>query len=202
MAQRRALRHRPGLSRKRLRRLTGATASFAGSVTWTDCNVNCSSWLAIAVVKPTTSACTATDWQDTSDPNIEMVWSSGGQHGNLTLPFEVTAARILQGVYGQRLCLDGIQSYTNYPEQQPTQQLLASKVMEVEPPPAPATPTPVTLPGGNAPTLSTKCILASREVRRLKKKLKRAEQHDLAARVLAADRKALVKAKGRKKSAC
>jgi len=176
--------------------------SFAGSVTWTECATNCGGWLAVVEVQPTTIPCAATEWAE-SNPNIRMVWDSLGQHGSVTVPFEVNEAEILRGVYGQRLCLIGIQSYqSTYP---PSAQLLANAIMEVAAPPAPAAPAPpvVTTPTPPPPsTPTTACVIAGKEVKRLQVKLSTARRRGARSRILTADRAALAKAKKRQEAQC
>jgi hypothetical protein len=178
--------------------------NIAGSVTWTECNANCDSWLALVFVQPTTLPCRAEEWSDSGEPNEQMVYDSLGQHANATLSFEKLNESLLRGVYGQRLCMIGIQSTRYGPGPDETvvgQELLASKVMEVETPPAPA-PTTTAPPAPAPPAVSTKCILAGREVRRLQKKLSTALQRSASSAALKAERQSLARAKRRKKAEC
>jgi hypothetical protein len=176
---------------------------IAGSVIWTECNAGCETWLALVYVQPTIYACYAEEWQDESDPNIRQIYNSGGQHANTTINFERLGQPLLPGVYGQRLCMIGVQStrYGTYPDESYVgQEVLANRVMEVEAPaPVPLPPPPSEAASPPPPTVSTQCILASREVRRLQKKLKRAVRRGAGVQV---ERKALAKAKRRKQVDC
>lgn len=158
-------------------------ANFAGSVSRTDCAVGNSqcNWIAIITAQPSLPAyaCAGSDWSDaSSDHNIRIVWSSVAQHANATVPFNVTGAPVLQGVYGQRLCLTVV--YDDwYPDpvcvaQQPivggdcppvnhpgTATVVATRLLAVQPnspptagPPA-ATSPPATPPTATSPPPAT-----------------------------------------------
>jgi hypothetical protein len=181
---------------------------IAGSVTWTECNAGCEGWLGLVYVQPTIYACYAEEWLDESDPNIHQIYNTGGQQANATINFEKLDQPLLKGVYGQRLCMIGVQTtrYGPYPsESYVGQEVLANKVMDVETPEQPPSPTPppeASPPPPATQVVSTKCILASREVRRLKRKLKVALRREAEAPALRADRQALAKAKRRKAAIC
>ena len=161
-------------------------ANFAGSVARTDCGVGdpqCG-WFAVVTVQPSlpSYACSPSDWLDaSSDHNIRTVWSSGGQTANATIPFSVANAYILQGVFGQRLCLSVVYD-SWYPDpvcvaQQPilggdcppvnhpgTGAVIATSLPSVQstPPPTSSTPPITTAPPSTTPTPSTTPIVKCR----------------------------------------
>jgi hypothetical protein len=164
--------------------------SFAGSATWTSCNAGCKGWFAVVMVEPSTYTCEAEDWAGPYDPNVQMLWNSGGQSANGTVSFDQSGVSILTGVYGQRLCLIGVQT-TTVPEIGTfvESQLLANAIMRVETPSVPSAP-------------STECIVATKEVKRLRKKLRTAEKRGAKQKVLRRDRKALARAKRHRSAVC
>jgi hypothetical protein len=143
--------------------------SFAGSVTWTDCNVGCNSYLVLIYDEPSVYTCHAEDWLEESDPNIHRVWSSGGQTSNKTIPFELNNVSLIPGIYGQRLCMIGVQSTTTEFGTHVGQQLLASTLFQVEvPAPAPEATPP--------PTPSETCQRLRQRARSLRKRMNAARQ--------------------------
>lgn len=88
------------------------TGSFAGSITWTNCNAGCDNWVGEALVEPSTFTCNSFTGTMVGNPNIARVWLSGTQSANATVPFDVSEARLLPGIDGQRLCLIVVQVAT------------------------------------------------------------------------------------------
>lgn len=156
--------------------------SFAGSATWTDCNAKCKSYLILVLDEPSVYTCAAEDWLE-SDPNIRTVWQSGSETVNQTIPIEASGVSLLKGIYGQRLCMIGIQSTEiDALTTVVTQQLLANKLFDVEAPPPPeARPSPPSSPSPEAsspepPKASPACKRARTKVKRLRHRLRKARR--------------------------
>lgn len=105
---------------------------FAGTVTWSDCNTGCRSYVVLVFDEPSSYVCHAGDWQISGDPNIQKVWSSGTETRNTSIGFVERTAGLIQGVDGQRLCMIGVQTTETSVEQE----LLAEALFEVEKPPS------------------------------------------------------------------
>jgi hypothetical protein len=114
--------------------------SFAGNVTWSDCNKGCKSYLVLVYDEPSVYTCSAKDWLEESDPNIRQVWNSGGQTVNKTISFEANNVTLIPGVYGQRLCMIGVQSTETEYGTYVGQQLVAGALFQVVTPSAPSPP--------------------------------------------------------------
>lgn len=82
--------------------------SFTGSIEWTNCAAVCS-WTPVLTVQPAlpSYSCRGDEALD-SDPDTRMIWSGGKQTANGSVPFDLTAVPILQGVRGQRVCVSAI----------------------------------------------------------------------------------------------
>lgn len=146
---------------------TWTQGSFAGSVTWSECQSGFScKWIPYATVQPSLPSynCTGEEWLEYSDHNISQVWSGGGQSANGTVSFDLPKSSILQGVQGQRLCVSVIYGYwrrnpvcvAQAPifgqdpnvvcpyEEAIFSKWITTKLLEVEPPPTPAPTLPST----------------------------------------------------------
>lgn len=151
--------------------------SFAGSVTWDACNAGCKSYVVLIYAEPSVYTCQATDWQEESDPNIRQVWNSKGQTTNKTIPFEVNDVALIPGVFGQRLCMIGVQSTETEYGTFVGQQLVTQTLFKVAAPPPPPPPAPTATTTTPPPTRVAKgCKLARKRVNRLRKHRKRARQ--------------------------
>jgi len=160
--------------------------SFAGSVSWDECNAGCLSWEVLVFDEPTNEyACDPFDYAENSDPNINKVWASGEQHANGTVPIEATNASLIAGVVGQRLCVLGLgRDETGYHPRVLTQKDF------------------IALPGlPDLPGPSTKCIAARASVKKLKLRRAAAKKAGNAKRVRKLNR-ALKKAVAKRASAC
>lgn len=155
--------------------------SFAGSVNWTDCNAGCDSYLVLVYNEPAVYTCHASDWKEESDPNIRQVWNSGSQTSNRTIPIEANDVELLPGIYGQRLCMIGIQSTETEFGTFVSQQLVASTLFQVESPPPPPAPPAASV---ESPAAATKppATAPARVCKRLRKKLRRSRQRLRSAR--------------------
>jgi hypothetical protein len=145
--------------------------SFAGSVNWVDCNTGCDSYNILVYNEPSVYVCEATDWQHESNPNIRQVWRSGSQTSNGTIPFEASNVALLRGVFGQRLCVIGVQLMETEFGTFVGQQLITSApfTVEVPPPPPPppvVPPAPEAKPAPKAKPPITRCPTGKRKVRR------------------------------------
>jgi hypothetical protein len=146
--------------------------SFAGSVTWSDCNAGCKSWLVLVYDEPSVYTCNAEDWLEESDPNIRQVWNSGGQTANKTIPFEVDSVALIPGVFGQRLCMIGVQSTETEYGTHVGQQLVTQALFQLATPPLAPAESTATTPTTTEPATQTPsrvCRLAQKRVGRLRR---------------------------------
>jgi hypothetical protein len=157
--------------------------SLAGTIAWDQCTGNNTGgncdWTPIITDQPSTPdyACRGNEAID-QDPNTKVVWGGGEQTTNTTVSFDQTNVPILNGVYGQRLCLSVLwHSYYQDPvciaeapvlgydpstcpiEDHIAESAIAAVTMTVEQPtppvtnPPPATPAPTpTTPAPAPPT--------------------------------------------------
>ncbi len=156
--------------------------SFAGTVNWTDCNAGCNSYLILVYAEPAVYTCHAEDWLEESDPNIRQVWNSGGQTTNKTISFEQTNVSLIPGVYGQRVCMIGIQSTATEFGTIVHEQLVASRLFELEtpvPPPAPPPATagvPASAPATTPKAKTNRCARLRRQMGQLRRRARAARR--------------------------
>lgn len=152
---------------------------LAGEANWTDCGSDPCEWEIFATVQPSLPeySCRPEEWLE-YDRNVMQVWSGHWQATNGTASFDLPEASILPGVYGQRLCLMGIEIikkrnewcekteelWGNNPENCPIEsnvfgRVLAWQLLTVAPPPTPIPPStapPSSPPSGSAGRLRCK----------------------------------------------
>ena len=171
--------------------------SFSGTVNYTSCNTGCKSWLVLIFAEPTVYKCEAEDWLVSGDPNIRQVWNSLKQTGNKALPFEQTEVPLIPGVFGQRLCVIGIQTtYSSLWEQDLIEETLIGQTLLT-----PFTPPPPSPPAEETtkPAVSKACLKARAKVKSLTSKLNAARK---AGKATGGINKALREAKGKRKAKC
>jgi hypothetical protein len=164
--------------------------SFAGSVTWSDCNAGCLNWHILIYAEPTSGyTCEVTDYLEVGEPNVKQVWDSGEQKGNKTISFDVGETPLIPGVVGQQLCVLGLQqTTTGYQPQLITKANFTAR---------PAAPGETGKPGG----VSSRCKAARSSVKQLKKRLAAAKDAGDAKKLRKLNR-ALKKALAKRASAC
>ena len=142
--------------------------SLAGEINFSGCeSAHPCEWLPLAFVQPSLPEyqCWGEEWIST-DHNIRVVWNGGEQPANGIASFNLSNVNILQGVYGQRLCVIVVKTvkmrnedcekieelWGKNPENCPIENVIydsvvASSLLTVEPPPPPTsetTPPPTT----------------------------------------------------------
>jgi hypothetical protein len=154
--------------------------SFAGSVIWSDCTEFCVSYNVYVFDEPSVNSCDQNDWERAgSDPNVRQLWESGPRNVNETIPFEGSNVELIPGVYGQRLCLIGVQTEENSGVTTVHPQLINQTLFQVTPPPPtpPVVNTTTITTTTPTSTVSEACKRARARVKRLRNLRRRAQNH-------------------------
>jgi hypothetical protein len=110
---------------------------------------------------------------------VRQLWESGSRNVNATIPFEGTNAELIPGVYGQRLCLVGVETTKEGAVETVHPQLINQTLFQVPPPPPPPPVVTTTTVTTTAPTstVSEACKRARARVKKLRNLRRRAQNH-------------------------